>query len=191
MSIDLSRLRQIKQQTHKGFIPPIKHSGYAATQYQLDRELGYDSIARMALETLRDSYNPQPTSNHREFARFFSQRNYNHLKEQIERKAGGNKVDENDLFDYMIRAFTMIRPRSDNMDIERRNNFDDSTVNSYVSEMNSYIMSNLPFEIIQANKLWDAYAENMNGPPELIDHPGIDTRSRNRVSYYPFDYWMD
>ena len=168
---------------------PERFRGVASDRYMSDRELGYDSFARAALETMRESYNPMPTSEYREFGRFFSGPNYRHLREEVKRMSG-DYADDGDLMDMMIRAFTMIRPRSDIMDLERRQNFSDETTDSYVKEMNGYVLDNLPYEVYQANKQWEFMAKNRNGPSELADHPGIDTRSRNVGSLYPFDYWM-
>jgi hypothetical protein len=168
---------------------PKRYEGYAKTGYYSDAELGYDEFARAALETYRDSYNPMPTGTVKEFGRFFSAQNFQYLKEAV-KKLAGYYADDGELFDMMVRSFSMIKPRSDEMDMERRTNFSDEVTQSYVDEMNKYVLDNLPEEVKQANRLWDFYAKNRNGPSEMPDHPGIDTRSRNVGSLYPFDYWM-
>ena len=168
---------------------PKRFQGYAAKTYNSDAELGYDEFARTALETYRDSYNPMPTSDVKEFGAFFSAGNYQFLKEKVKHMAGFY-ADDGDLFDNMVKAYSMIRPRSDEMDFERRTVFTKSVTDSYVNEMNRYVLDNLPEEVKQANRLWDFYAKNRNGPSEMPDHPGIDTRSRNVGDLYPADYWM-
>ena len=168
---------------------PKRFEGYANTSYNSDVELGFDEFARTALESYRDSYNPMPTGAVKEFGRFFSAKNFKFLKEKV-KELSGYYADDGDLFDTMVRSFSMIKPRSDEMDLERRTVFTEEVTDSYVRELNGYVLDNLPEEVKQANRLWDFYAKNRNGPSEMPDHPGIDTRSRNVGSLYPFDYWM-
>ena len=88
----------------------------------------------------------------------------------------------------MMRAFTMILPRSDLMDVERRLNFSKGTTASYVKEMNDYVMEHAVEDVKQANRLWDFYAKNRNHPSEFPEHFEEDTRTRFTVSNYAMDY---
>lgn len=160
-----------------------------AKTYIADAGFGFDDFARSALEANRNSYHPMPTADSREFGAFFSARNYAWLREQIKARSG-YYADDGDLFDCMQRAYSMVLPRSDIMDLSRRTVFSDrSVIQSYVDELNCYVLENLGEEVRQANKLWDYYAANRHGPcsDEMPDGPGLDTRTRNVAEFFRGD----
>lgn len=165
---------------------PSRYDGYANRDISIsDIELGFDEFARTALHAYRNSYNPLPTASYMEFGRFFSAKNYDHLKQQVKSKTSFYP-DDNDLMDHMIRSFSMLQPRTDASD-ERRVLFDSATVESYVKELNAYVIENIVPEVVEGNKLWQFYAENRNGPSDVPDTP-IDTRTRYVASMYAGDY---
>lgn len=168
---------------------PGVYDGYANRDINIsDIELGFDEFARTALHAYsKDSYNPLPTANYKEFGRFFSAKNYQALKEQIKRRTSQN-VDETDLLDHMFRSFAMLQPRTDPVDA-RRDKYDSTVIDSYVAELNAYVLENLVPEVIEGNKLWDFYAANRNGPSDLPDTP-LDTRTRYVASVYAGDYYL-
>ncbi|MDR3540746.1 MAG: hypothetical protein P4L69_07210, partial [Desulfosporosinus sp.] len=76
----------------------------AASRPSVDKAFGYDEFARAAEETFRQSYDPLPTCNAREFATFFSRKNYDSLYKSIVDRAGNNP-DPDELMETMFRAF--------------------------------------------------------------------------------------
>jgi hypothetical protein len=168
---------------------PDRYDAIGKQTYCSDKALHMDPFARAALETYRDSYQSLPTGGVHEFAAFFSKGNYDYLYGEIQRRAG-NPIDKNDLFDVMMRAYSMILPRSDPMDLERRLRFDKACTDSYLAELNAYVFEQTVEEVVQANRQWDFYAQNRNGPSELPPRSDEDTRSRFVASYYPFDWLL-
>jgi hypothetical protein len=130
-----------------------------------------------------------PTAGAKEFGAFFSESNYNWLFSEI-KKRSGFPIEKGQLMDVMMTAYTMIHPRSDITDVERRLDFSEVATTSYVKEMNRYVLDNTVEELKQANKLWDFYAKNRQGPSELPEHFEYDTRSRLNGSLYSMDWWM-
>lgn len=168
---------------------PKRFQGVGSVNYCDEKVIGCDKFARAALETYRDSYHTMPTANVKEFAKVFSESNYKFLASEIKRRSG-YEIDGGELFDLMMQAFTMIAPRTDIMDVDRRMNFSDQTVQSYVSEINAHVLDRGIEETIQANRQWEFLAKNRNGPSELPDSCGVDTRTRLVSSFYAGDYWM-
>ena len=170
--IDLSALETASQSRAPGRFSAIGEKLYCA-----DVAFGYDQYARAALEAIRASYHPLPTASTREFAKFFCKENHALLKEQVTQISGGYAPSDEELFEAMMTAFTLDPPRADPTD-ERRAKFTPEVTQSYVEEINALVLDRLPEEVKQANKLWDWYALNRNGPSELEDHWSVDTRSR-------------
>jgi hypothetical protein len=168
---------------------PRRYAGAGAVNYCDASVMQCDEFGRAALETLRDSYHTMPTGNVREFVKVFSAANFAHLAAEVKRRSG-HEIDGAELFDAMIQAFTMIAPRTDVMDVHRRLNFSDDVTASYVDEVNVQVLDRAVEETIQANRLWDFYAKNRNGPSELPDNCDVDTRTRLVGSFYAADYWM-
>lgn len=168
---------------------PDRFQSIASHSYCADRAFGFDSFARAALEAMRNGYNPLPTSGVREFGSFFSEQNYNYLYEEIKKRAGF-PIDRNELFDVMLTAYSMILPRSDPTDILDRTRFTDDATSRYVNQLNQYVLEQTVEEVKQANKLWDFYAANRNGPSEFPEHLDTDTRTRLVGSMYAMDYFL-
>lgn len=168
---------------------PDRFQANGSVKYCADVALGYDEFARAALETMRESYQPMPTGGVREFGAFFSARNYSYLEQEITRRSG-YPMEKSQIMDVMITAYSMIHPRSDITDVERRTDFRPEVTKSYVDEMNAYVLDHTIEENIQANKQWDFYAKNRQGPSEFPEHLDTDTRTRLNGSMYAFDYWM-
>jgi hypothetical protein len=166
---------------------PSRYDAWGATTYCADRALGYDWVARAALESRKNSYQPMPTGSSREFGQFFSEANLKMLEREIQRRSGF-PMERGAVIDAMMNAFSMIQPRSDQMDTERRLDFSQAAIDSYVTEMNRYVLENTVEENKQANKLWDWYSKYRNVPCELPDDCDVDTRSRFTASLYPFDW---
>ena len=166
---------------------PGRFQGVGSVSYCVDDALGYDSFARAALETLRNTYHNLPTAGVKELGAFFCEKNFNYLFEEIKRRTGLT-IDKNDLFDVMLNAYAMILPRSDPTDFQERTCFDDRVTQRYVAEMNRYVFDNTLEDVKQADKLWDFWAKNVNGPSEFPEHLDTDTRSRLVGSLYAFDY---
>lgn len=168
---------------------PHLQAAAGRVKYSGDAGAAIDDIGRAALETMRDSYHHMPTGSVREFAAVFSRCNYDFLAAEVKRRSGYD-IDMGDLFDAMIYAFTMVAPRTDKMDVERRLDFSPAATRSYVAEINRLVLERTVEEVKQANKLWDFYATNRNGPSEVIESAGVDTRTRLVSSFYAADYWM-
>lgn len=166
---------------------PSRFQGVGSVSYCVDGALGYDSFARAALETLRNTYHNLPTAGVAELGAFFSEKNFNYLHGEIKRRTGLT-VDSNDLFDVMLNAYAMILPRSDPTDFEDRLCFSPQVTQRYVDQMNKYVFDNTLEDVKQADRLWDYWAKNLNGPSELPEHLDTDTRSRLVGSLYAFDY---
>jgi len=156
---------------------PGRFSNIGKKLYCADAAFGYDQFARAALESYRESYQPIPTASVNEFGAFFSKKNYDKLLKLVTEASGGFSPGQEELFEAMMTAYNLRPPRSDPTD-ERRSEFTPEVTTSYVDEVNSIVLDRLPEEVKQANKLWDFYAKNRNGPSELEDHWSVDTRSR-------------
>jgi hypothetical protein len=173
---------------------PTRRFAATTTAYkQTDAALGFDIMARTALETYSSSYNNMPTSSYREFAVFFSKENYSKLYNMVI-KIAKNKPDPNDLYECMMRAYSTILPRSDEMD-PRREKFDKETIRSYVEEINKLVIVYIVPEVEEANKLWDHLAKYRHGPGEDFGkdddlHFGYDTRTRYHASQYDATWLM-
>lgn len=168
---------------------PDRYVGGGSQSYCADKAFGYDEFARAAAETMRDSYQPMPTAGVKEFAAFFSRPNYEQLLQEVQRRSG-YPMEREQLMNVMIEAYSMIRPRSDGMDVERRLVFTPEVTQSYVDEMNRYVLDNTVEENKQANRQWEFLAKNRNGPSEFPDHLEVDTRTRFNGSLYAADYWI-
>jgi len=175
-------------------IPPPKLYLTAATaRPSVDAAFGYDDFARAAQETFRQSYDTMPTCNVREFATFFSRKNYESLYRSIVDRAGDNP-DPSELMEAMFRAFSMVAPRSDEMDM-RRTRFDDATIISYVKECNNKVLLDMVSDVIAGNQLEQHFRNHRWGPgagfAEDEDmHFGKDTRTRLNGSMYDMTYMM-
>ena len=173
---------------------PTQYLTAHAPQMQDDRILGFDQFARSAIETYRSSYCPLPTSQTREFAAFFNQKNYELLYDEVKRRSG-NKPDASELYETMMAAFQMVRPRSDDMD-ERSADFSPAVTRSYVDEMNKYVLEHAVEDVKAANQLWAHYAKYRHGPDyaEFLEddamHFGIDTRTNAQGSLYDGTYLL-
>lgn len=176
-----------------GSVSPIKlperYQGVGGVNYCDAKVINCDEFGRAALETLRESYHTMPTGNVREFSKMFSAKNFNFLASEVKRLSGF-EIDKSELFESMIQAFTMVAPRTDIMDVDRRLNFSEGVSQSYVDEVNKLVLERAVEETKQANKLWDFYAKNRNGPSEMPDSCDIDTRTRLTGSFYDGTYWM-
>lgn len=174
---------------------PVQYLTAHAPQLTDDRILGLDQFARSALETYRSSYVPLPTSQTKEFAAFFNQHNYEMLYDEVKRRSGGNRPDPNELYELMMSAFQMIRPRSDEMD-ERISDFSPAATSSYVNEMNKFVLERAVEDVKAANQLWDHYAKYRHGPgfAEFLEddamHFGVDTRTNAQGSLYDGTYLL-
>jgi hypothetical protein len=159
----------------------------------VDRAFGYDEFARAAEETYRQSYDTLPTCNAREFATFFSRKNYENLYRAIVDRAGNNP-DPSELMEAMHRAFSMVAPRSDEMD-PRRTRFDNPTIISYVRECNDKVLLDMVSNVIAGNQLEEHFRKHRWGPGEEFAqdpdmHFGVDTRTRLNGSRYDMTYLM-
>lgn len=165
----------------------------AVQRPSVDRAFGYDEFARAAEETFRQSYDTMPTCNVREFATFFSRKNYESLyKATVDR--AGNNPDPTELMEAMFRAFSMVAPRSDEMDM-RRTQFDDATIISYVRECNDKVLLDMVTDVIAGNQLEEHFRNHRWGPgPEFAEDPdlhfGVDSRTRLNGSMYDMTYMM-
>jgi hypothetical protein len=163
----------------------------AVSRPSVDSAFGYDEFARAAEETFRNSYDPMPTCNAREFATFFSRKNYEMLYREVVRQAGDNP-DANELMETMFRAFSMVAPRSDEMD-DRRTKFDDATIISYVKECNAKVLEDIVTDVIAGNQQEKYFRTHRwrPGPEFEADedmHFGVDTRTRLNGSMYDATY---
>jgi hypothetical protein len=168
---------------------PSRYVGAGSVNYCDEKSIHCDAFGRAALETLRDSYHTMPTGNVHEFSKVFCLENYNKLASEVKRRSGYD-IDGSELFENMMQAFTMSAPRTDIMDVHRRLDFSKETTQSYVDEINKLVLERAVEETKQANRLWDFYAKNRNGPSEMPDNCDIDTRTRLVSSFYAADYWM-
>ena len=152
-----------------------------AAQPMTDKLLKLDPVARAALETYRESYNPLPVGHVDEFRTFFSLKNYRYLYKEIIRQCKGMLPDETELMDAMMWAFSSVAPRSDESD-ERRDLFGADITNSYVQEINKYVLEKMTAEVVSANMQADTYYKyRMHGPVDYLQDWGesdIDTRTR-------------
>jgi hypothetical protein len=152
-----------------------------AAQPMTDKMLGFDQLARTALETYRSSYNPLPTGNVDEWRVFFSLPNYKYLYNEIRKQCKGMIPEEGELMDAMMWAFSSVLPRSDETD-ERRDLFGDDITRSYVNEMNKHVIEKMTAEVISANQQADVYYKYaFQGPVNMAEDwgdYGIDTRTR-------------
>ena len=150
-------------------------------QPMTDKMLDFDPIARMALETYRDTYNPLPTGNVDEWRAFFSMPNYKYLYNEVRRQCKGLIPEESELMDTMMWAYSSVLPRSDESD-ERRDLFGPDITRSYVNEVNKYVIEKLTAEVISANQQADVYYKYaFKGPVDMAEDWGDydqDTRTR-------------
>jgi hypothetical protein len=160
---------------------PRLYMGAVSPQPMMDKMLGFDPIARIALETYRDTYNPLPTGNVDEWRAFFSVKNFNYLYNETKRQCKGKIPEETELMDTMFWAFSSVKPRSDEMD-ERRDLFGPDITLSYLREINKHVLERLTAEVISANQQADVYYKyRMKGPVNMQEDWGdwfIDTRTR-------------
>ena len=160
---------------------PRLHMGAVSPQPMTDKILNFDPIARIALETYRDTYNPLPTGNVDEWREFFSVRNFNRLYGEIMKQCGGKIPEETELMDAMFWAFSTVRPRSDEMD-ERRDMFGPDITLSYMRELNGQVLEKMTAEVISANQQADCYYKYaFQGPVDMAQDWGDfdqDTRTR-------------
>lgn len=165
---------------------PGVYSGVAPTGLQADYLMGFDQFARTALDLFRDGgVVTLPTNNAREIRAFFCEANYRYLLERIQ-KDTGYPVHEESLWEGMLWAFTMTRPRSDPTD-PRHKKYDPATTDSYVCEMNKMVIERISYETIIAQRHLVAFRNRGNTRRMIPDDP-IDTRTRNVASMYSFDY---
>jgi hypothetical protein len=155
-----------------------------------DSILGFDQFARAAIETNRSSYNPLPAGSGDEYAAFFSRKNYDYLYAKA-RQLAKNEPDAGELYEGMMWAYSMVQPRGDEMD-PRRELFGHDITASYVKELNARVLEKVVPEIKAANKLWDCYARNRNGPKDFQaeDNGYIDTRTRFQGSRVDMTYLL-
>ena len=160
---------------------PRMYATAHAAQPMTDKGLGFDPIARMAIETYRSSYNPLPTANVHEFRAFFSLPNYRYLYSEIVRQCKGKAPESSTLIETMFWAFQTVAPRSDEMD-ERREMFDAEMTMSYVKEMNGHVLERMTADVDTANMQADNYYKyRFEGPVNMTDDwgdYGVDTRTR-------------
>ena len=153
----------------------------AVPQPMTDRGLGFDPLARIAIETYRSNYNPLPVANVHEFRAFFSIPNYRGLYNEIRKRCDGKIPDSAELFEAMMWAFQVVAPRSDEAD-ERREMFDSEMTRSYVREMNKHVLEKMVAEVTTANMQADTYYKyRMQGPVDFAEDwgtYGVDTRTR-------------
>jgi hypothetical protein len=158
-----------------------------------DRALNFDEYARAAIEVFRSSYLPLPAGSPQEYAAFFSKKNYEYLYNESMRQSGGYRPDSNELFESMIRAYSVIQPRGDEMDL-RRELYTTDVTNSYVNEMNVQVLDHIVPIIIASNKLWDHLAKYRHkaGYEDYYreDDGGLDTRKRNHGSIVDSSYLL-
>jgi hypothetical protein len=151
--------------------------------------LNFDQFARAAIEVGRSSYNPLPTASSQEYAWFFSRRNYDYLYRKA-RELARNEPDSGELFEAMLKAYSMIQPRGDEMD-ERRELEGPDITQSYVDELNKYVLEQVVPDIKAANQLWSFWAKYRNGPVDMQDDEYyIDTRSRFQGSRIDASYLL-
>lgn len=172
---------------------PTRRLTSTASRGHTDAVLGFDAFARNAMETYSSSYNNMPTCSYREFAAFFSKANYTHLYNEVCRLTK-NKPDANDLYEYMMRAYSTILPRSDEMD-PRRTKFDPSTIRSYVDEINKVVIELVIPDMEASIQQWEHLAKHRHGPGKEFEedddlHFGYDTRTRYGASNYDATWLM-
>lgn len=148
---------------------------------------GFDKVASAALNIYRDSYQPNTTAGTHEFGAFFSAENFQILRGIVYNKVGD--FDESALMERMSFAYSMIKPRSDQMDFERRTVFTPEVTRSYVQELNNFTLRYILPDLIEAKKLQEFYFRNRNGPSELPDIPIADNRA-GLASTQAMDYLL-
>lgn len=153
-----------------------------------DKAFGFDPLARQALETYRQSYNPLPTASRAEFTAFFSLPNYKSLYKEIQKHCGGKIPDAATLYETMMWAFQSVAPRSDEMD-ERREMFDSQITASYMKELNKLVVERMTADVITANMQADTYYKYaFKGPVDYAkDWDGFDEDTRTRWTGQRFD----
>jgi hypothetical protein len=160
------------------------------SQPKVDDALNFDSVARAALETYRDSWQPMPTCNLKEFGAFFSGKNMRHIMSETVRLCKPYRPEEDDVFAAMVQAFQMILPRSDQTD-ERRENFSDAATRSYVDDMNSFCLDKLYADTIAAGNQSDHYYKYMQGPTDMIDDVyNVDSTTKHNCAMTDFSWRM-
>jgi hypothetical protein len=173
-------------------MPKAYLTAVGATTRRDSDALGFDDYARAAMETYRTSYSPLPTCSVNEFGAFFSKRNFELLMAEIQRRAG-NEPDANEVYETMMRAYSSVLPRSDQMD-ERREKFGPGITRSYVREMNDHVLEWAVEDVKAANNLWEHLAKYRHGPRGMETEDGlgggIDTRTRLRGSSYDGTWLM-
>jgi hypothetical protein len=173
-------------------LPRLYLTAHAA-QPMTDKMLGFDPIARMALETYRDTYNPLPTGNVDEWRAFFSLKNYKYLYAQIKKECNGMIPEEGELMDAMMWGYSTVLPRSDETD-ERRDLFGPDITSSYVREINKHVIEKMTAEVISANQQADVYYKyRMKGPINMQEDWGdwfVDTRTRLTSSRADMTYQL-
>lgn len=173
-----------------GIVLPKLYLSANAHQPRTDSILGFDQFARAAIEVGRGAYNPLPAGSPQEYAAFFSQKNYEYLYQTIKNIARNNP-DSGELFEAMTWAYSTVQPRGDEMD-ERRNLFGADITQSYVDEMNKYVIERVATETEAANQLWDHYAKYRNGPVDFQEEDDgyVDTRTRFQGSRIDMSYYL-
>lgn len=172
---------------------PRLYLSAVAPQPMTDKMLGFDPIARAALETYRDTYNPLPTGNVDEWRAFFSTKNFKFLYNEIKKQCNGMIPEEGELMDAMMWAYSSVLPRSDETD-ERRDLFGPDITLSYVREINKYVVEKMTAEVISANQQADCYYKyRMKGPINMQEDWGdwgVDTRTRLTGSRVDMTYLL-
>lgn len=160
-----------------------------APQTKIDRELGFDEVARTAMETYRDSWNPMPTCNVREFRAFFSKPNYAHIKREVMKRTKPFEPENEAVMEAMMQSFQMILPRSDETDA-RRTIFSAATTGSYLAQLNAHCIEKLYVDTYAAGKQADAYYEVMAGPRHLFtdDPMFVDSTDKHNCAMTDFSF---
>lgn len=171
-----------------GIVLPRLYFTANAPQPMTDAILDFDQVARSAIEVGRAAYNPLPAGSGDVYAAFFSKENYAHLYKTAKRLSRG-EPDPGELFEAMTWAYSTVQPRGDEMD-ERRNLFGPDMVESYIKEMNRYVLEKVVTDIEASNQLWATYARYRNGPIDFQaeDDGYIDTRTRFQGSRIDMSY---
>ena len=111
-----------------------------------------------------------------EWRRFFSRECIVALRRAIRLKAGGHDADLTELIDCMLRAYADNPCVASDPTHPARENVTAPMADRHVKKLMRRVVEEMSVEVESSNALWDAYAQNINGPSDLPDDP-IDGRT--------------
>lgn len=163
---------------------PRRYTSQADPIYaRSDNQVGISKFARSALQTYRSSYLAMPTASNKEFIAFFSEDNFFRLMREVLRRTTF-EANEDEMYETMMYSFSVVAPRSDEMD-PRRLYDNEEVTESYLEDLNNFTLERVCANIVAANGLWKRYTHLLNYGRKGFDASlPIDAREYHKDTGY-------